>query len=137
MKQNKNDIPEIFFKLVNKEKALDSLIEELKKEPLNPCEKYAYQAFCCAMISKNSTNYLKKVKYIKQYGVFIARAFNENSYSIETRLIRLMVERNLKNVEFVEHISEDLKFLKEQYNLIEDVKLKEVIYKIVLQNETE
>ncbi len=131
----KNDIPEVFFKLVNKEGTLDSLIKELKKEVLNPCEMYACQAFCCAVLAKNSTNYLNKRKYIKQYDIFISRAFNENPYSIEARLIRFMVEQKLKNVEFVEHILEDLNFLKKQYGLIEDMRLKEVIYKIVLQYE--
>tara|TARA_B110000908_G_scaffold156773_1_gene196238 strand:+ start:672 stop:1070 length:399 start_codon:yes stop_codon:yes gene_type:complete len=129
LKQNK--ISELFYRVIKKEEQIDSLVKEIKKNNLNSSVKYAYKAFCCAMLSKNSDSYLQKGKYIKQYGLFITKSFEANSNCIEARLIRLLIEQKLENVKFVNHTSEDLNFLNENYDSVEDNKLKEIISNII------
>ena len=70
-------------------------------------------------------------KVIKQYGLFITKSFEANSNCIEARLIRLLIEQKLENVKFVNHTSEDLNFLNENYDSVEDNKLKEIISNII------
>jgi len=118
---------EIFYGAVKKDKSIDLLIKEVKKGDLDSSTKYAYQAFCCAILAKESTSYLQKGKYIKQYGQFITKSLENNSNSIEGRLVRLLIEQNLENVKFVSHTKEDTEFLKANVNNVEDSNIKELI----------
>ncbi len=125
LKQNK--ISELFYNVVKNKEKIAPLIEEIKNNNLDPSIKYAYQAFCCAMLAKNSDSYLQKGKYIKQYGLFITKSFEADSNCIEARLVRLLIEQKLENVKFINHTSEDSEFLTKNYESIEDDKLKEII----------
>ncbi len=129
LRQNKSS--EIFYNVIKKEEQVDALIKVIKKDDLNPSAKGAYQAFCCAMLAKNSKNYVQKGKYIKQYGLLIAKAFMADPKCIEARIVRLLIEQKMENVKFVNHTAEDLKFLIENYNSVEDIKLKEIISNLI------
>jgi hypothetical protein len=126
-----NITSESFYKVIKEEKSINSLIKEIKRNKLSPPQKFAYQAFCCAILSKNSDSYLQKGKYIKQYGLFISKSFEMDSNCIEARLIRFLIEQKLENVKFISHIVEDLRFLKEKYDSVDDDNLKEIIYKAI------
>lgn len=126
-----NQVSELFYNVIKKEEQIDFLIKEIKKNNLDVPVKYAYQAFCCAILSKSSNSYLQKGKYIKQYGVFISKSIEANSNCIEARLIRFLIEQKLENVKFVNHMTEDLKFLKEHHNSVKDCKLKEIISNVI------
>lgn len=80
LKQNKSS--EIFYNVIKEDEQFDTLIKIIKKDDLNPSAKGAYQAFCCAMLAKNSKNYLQKGKYIKQYGLLIEKSFMADSECI-------------------------------------------------------
>ena len=126
-----NKISELFYKVIKEEKSINSLIQEIKKGKLNLSQKYAYQAFCCAVLSKNSSSYLQKGKYIKQYGLFISKSIEIDSNCVEARLIRFLIEKKLKNVKFIDHTSEDLKFLNQIFKSIEDVNIREIVLNII------
>ena len=113
---------------------IDELITVIPKAGLPLAEKYAYQAFCYAMLAKDSSSILQKGKYIQQYGEFINKAIviNENCY--EARLLRFIVERKLENVKFVSHQEIDKNFLFANMDLLNDDCLKHITQK-TLANE--
>lgn len=121
----------LFYKILKEEEKIESLIEAIKISDLDSSIKNSYRAFCCAILAKNSANHLQKGKYIKQYGLFIAKAFELDANLIEGRLIRLIIEQKLENVKFINHTSEDLKFLKENYSSVDDEKLREIILNLI------
>ncbi|EGJ72494.1 hypothetical protein Bcop_2340 [Bacteroides coprosuis DSM 18011] len=129
---NINQITLIFSEIANNTKPVSVLIEILNNDTdqIQANEKYAYQAFCCALLARNERiNWLQKGQYIQEYDSYIRKSISINPESILARLIRLMVEEKLENVKFIDHIEIDRVFLHENKNLAVDVYLKELIIK--------
>lgn len=120
----------VFYQVVKNKSPLEDLIKEVKTDKNPPAQKYAYQAFCCAMLAKQSKSYLQKGKYIKQYAEFLTKSLMIDGQGIEARLIRLMIERKLENVKFTSHAEEDTVFLKDQLAGVTDENLKELIQNV-------
>ncbi len=133
--QNRLKVSKLFYDYIRNNQTIDSLVQELLEGELLLSEKYAYQAFCCAILSKNSTGYLEKGKFIKQYGSFISKSLEIEPNLIEARLIRYLIESNLENVQFTDHRGEDLEFLKDNGTGISDPYLKEIIHTVIQNRE--
>ncbi len=128
---NINQITLIFSEIANNTKPVSILIEILNNDTdqIQTSEKYAYQAFCCALLARNEKKWLQKGQYIKEYDSYIRKSISINPESILARLIRLMVEEKLENVKFTDHIDIDRVFLHENKDLAVDIYLKELIIK--------
>jgi len=122
-----NKTLEIFYKVIQRERTIEDLITQVKKDKSLHADRYAFQAFCCAMLAKESKSYLQKGKYIKQYASFITKALTIDSDCTIARLIRYMIESKLEQVQFTSHKEEDLEFLKEAAHTAEDQNLKQLI----------
>ena len=113
---------------------LDVLIDEINNTAMPAAEKYAYQAFCCAMLAKSASGLLQKGKYIQQYGTFIGKAITIDAACYEARLLRFLVENKLENVKFTSHMEMDRDYWLANVNSGQDQYLKEVTLK-ALENE--
>jgi hypothetical protein len=129
MKTQKQDVIDSFSKVVLHGEPIELLINNIKNVRSESSIKYAFQAFCCAVLARQSNSMLQKGKYIQQYGEFINRAIRADHICFETRLIRFLVEKNLTNVQFESHQSIDRGFLNEQLAVIEDKGLIEITSK--------
>ena len=118
---------QVFYQVVKNQNSIKELIRAVKEDTAASSERYAYQAFCCAMLAKESKSYIQKGKYIKQYGQFISKALFIDEHCTPSRLIRLLIECKLEGVAFKSHIEEDTVFLLEQLDNITDEILKELI----------
>ncbi|WP_143304653.1 hypothetical protein [Chitinophaga vietnamensis] len=134
--KTKNDtgISSVFYRVTQGEARLETLINQVNSTALPAAEKYAYQAFCCAMLAKSTSGMLQKGKYIQQYGVFIEKAMAIKNTCYEARLFRFLVEQKLEHVKFTSHIEQDRSFLQDQVNHVQDDYLKELTFK-ALENE--
>lgn len=122
-----NKTLEIFYKVIQRERTIEDLITQVKKDKSLHADRYAFQAFCCAMLAKESKSYLQKGKYIKQYASFITKSLKIDKDCIIARLIRYMIESKLEQVQFTSHQEEDLEFLKQTAQTVEDQNLKQLI----------
>jgi len=121
------NVSDIFYKVVKNEEPIESLIKEVKKSNSLLPEKYAYQAFCCAILARKSNNYILKGKYIKQYSMFMSKSLVTDKECIIAKLIRFLIESNLKDVKFTSHIKDDLSFLKDKIDFVKNDNLKQLI----------
>lgn len=128
------NIIDCFSKVVLHGEPIELLINELKQQQSTSSLKYAFQAFCCAVLSRQSNSMLQKGKYIQQYAEFINKAIVMDELCFETRLIRFLIEKNLTNVQFENHQSVDKKFLSLKISVIENLALVEIASK-ALSNE--
>lgn len=110
---------------------INALITNEGCEGLEQSTRFAFQAFCCAMLAKEAKGLMQKAQYIKEYWEFIQQSLQINSDSIEGHLVRLMVEKQLENVNFISHIEEDSSFLLSVVDNIRDLTIKELIEKVL------
>ncbi len=124
----KTNISSIFLDVVKNEKCINNLILEVKKNrEISNSEKYAYQAFCCAVLAKGSKSFLQKGEYIKKYGVYISKAVQLDKECYLSILIRNMVEEKLGDkVNYMSHQAEDTTFLENNINNQVDSSLREI-----------
>jgi hypothetical protein len=127
--KNYSTVSNAFYKVVQAEAKIDELITAIKTTSLPASEKYAYQAFCYAMMAKEASGMLQKGKYIQQYGEFIGKSIVINSDCYEARLMRFIVEKKLAEVNFVSHKQTDIEFLTTNVENIQDDCLKHVTLK--------
>lgn len=125
----------IFLEVAQKKISVSILINALNTnkgcEGLEQSTRLALQAFCCAMLAKEANGLMQKAQYIREYGEFIQQALLINPDSIEGHLVRLMVEKQLENVNFVSHIKEDSIFLLGIVSDIQDLPIKELTEKVL------
>ncbi|HEU4552188.1 MAG TPA: hypothetical protein VFS25_05115 [Chitinophaga sp.] len=127
--KNYSTVSNSFYKVVHAEATIEELISAIKAADLSVPEKYAYQAFCYAMMAKEATGLLQKGKYIQQYGEFIGKSIVIKSDCYEARLMRFIVEKRLTEVEFVSHKQVDMEFLAANVSSIKDDCLKHITLK--------
>jgi hypothetical protein len=127
----KTQITKSFSDVAHEKLNLDAFIMAVKEYNLSAAPKYAYQAFCCALLAKQANALLQKGKYIKEYAAFMQKALLIDINCIEARLIRLMVEKKLENVSFTSFAQEDILFLSNQLPSVEDNYIRELILKAI------
>lgn len=132
--KNFSKVSHSFYKVVHSEAKIEELIETIKANKLPKSERYAYQAFCYAMMAKEASSMIQKGKYIQQYGEFINKAMIIENDCYEARLFRFIVEKRLENVGFISHQQMDKEFLSVNMNLMNDDCLKHITQK-ALENE--
>ena len=132
--KNYSKVSHSFYKVVQSNAKIEELIETIKANNLPASEKYAYQAFCYAMMAKEASSMIQKGKYIKQYGEFINKAMIIENNCYEARLLRYIVEKKLENVGFISHQEIDKEFLSVNINSLNDDCLKHITQK-ALENE--
>lgn len=130
-----NTIKTLFIDVAYEEKSVSDLIKVLTDKNIanmiTEDEKNAYQAFCCALLAKEAKNIMQKGQYIQEYNIFIQKSLYINYDCIVARLIRLMVETQLQDVNFTSHIDDDSHFLSENINTSSDEELIKLIIKIL------
>lgn len=128
-------IKTLFLEVAHDKKPVPDLINALTDknvaDNIGEDERNAYQAFCCALLAKQVKNIMQKGQYIQEYALFIQKSLFVNPDCIISRLIRLMVEKQLQNVNFTNHINEDSQFISERTNTLTDEGLKELINEIL------
>jgi hypothetical protein len=129
--QMKTQITKIFSEVAHEKLNIDAFIKAIKECNLGAAPKYAYQAFCCALLAKHARALFQKGKYIKEYAAFINKALLIDANCIEARLIRLLVEKKLEDVSFNSFAREDALFLTNQVSFVEDKYIKELILKAI------
>lgn len=134
MKTESTTISRTFFQVTQNGTGLNVLIDEVNSTQLPAAEKYAYQAFCCAMLAKAASGLLQKGKYIQQYGTFINKAVAIDAACYEARLLRFLVENKLENVKFTSHAEADRDYLQAHVDSEQDQYLKAITLK-ALANE--
>jgi hypothetical protein len=127
--KNYSTVSNAFYKVVQAEAKIDELITAIKAATLPASEKYAYQAFCYAMMAREASGMLQKGKYIQQYGVFIGKSSGINNDCYEARLMRFIIEKKLSDVGFVSHTETDIEFLSTNVEAVQDDCLKHVTLK--------
>lgn len=118
-----------FYKVVHAEAKIEDLINAIKTADLAAPEKYAYQAFCYAMMAKEASGLIQKGKYIQQYGECIGKSIVIKNDCYEARLMRFIVEKKLEDVTFVSHKEMDMEFLSAHVATITDDCLKHITLK--------
>lgn len=127
--KNYSKVSNAFYRVVQAEAKIEDLISAIKSTPLPASEKYAYQAFCYAMMAKEAAGMLQKGKYIQQYGEFIGKSIVIDSNCYEARLMRFIVEKRLTEVDFVNHKQTDMEFLSANVAGVQDDCLKHITLK--------
>lgn len=129
------NLSNIFLEVAQKRMPVSKLIEGLLDiegyEQLDQSTRLAYQAFCCALLAKEDRKLMQKAQYVNEYWEFIHQALLIDGNSTIGHLIRLMVEKQLDNVNFESHIQADLAFMMNVVNDIQDTALKELIEKVI------
>lgn len=69
----KTKITKIFSDVAHEKLNIDAFIMAIKECNLGAAPKYAYQAFCCALLAKQASALLQKGKYIKEYMLLLCR----------------------------------------------------------------
>jgi hypothetical protein len=127
--KNYSTVSNAFYKVVQAEGKVEDLISAIKSTSLPASEKYAYQAFCYAMMAKEASGMLQKGKYIQQYGEFIGKSIVIDGNCYEARLMRFLVEKRLTEVDFVNHKQTDMEFLSANVADLQDDCLKHITLK--------
>mgnify|MGYP005788177273 CR=1 FL=1 len=125
----------IFSEVAQKKISVSILINALTAnegcEGLEQSRRFAFQAFCCAILAKEAKGLMQKAQYIREYWEFIQQSLQISPESVEGHLVRLMVEKQLENVNFVSHVQEDSNFLLGIVSNIQDIAIKELIEKVL------
>lgn len=111
---NKEKFSDTLLKVANKKEKVDILIDKLlssEADALNPADKFALQAFCCAMMADNTKNFLQTKQYISECCEYLNKAFAIDSHSYVCHLIRILIEKKMHDATFTSHIDEDADFL--------------------------
>ncbi len=124
--RNYTKVSHSFYKVTQSNAKIEELIDAIKSTDLPASERYAYQAFCYAIMAKQASSIIQKGKYIMQYDEFINKAVAIKNECYEARLLRFMVEKKLEHVEFVSHQQADKEFLSKNIVLINDDCLKHI-----------
>ena len=140
--QNKNSIgmekiKQTFLSLVRGNVPVNKMIPLLvgqnaggtSAESSDKKEILAYQAYCCALMARDAKSRLQQIQYVKEYNALIQHSLYLDSQGISARLVRFLIEKNLKNVIFVSHADEDRQFLTE--HAADDKDMEELIEKIL------
>jgi len=113
MKIKSQTLSNLLTEILDQNKKVDSLINMLKNDTtIEEDKKYAYQAFCCAILARQAEKMLQKGEYIQAYYKYICNALAINENCFEARLFRFIIEKSLTKVEFVSHHEEDKQFLR-------------------------
>lgn len=134
--QNKNSIgmekiKQTFLSLVRGNVPVNKMIPLLVGQNAGSDKKeiLAYQAYCCALMARDAKSRLQQIQYVKEYNTLIQHSLYLDSQGISARLVRFLIEKNLKNVIFVSHADEDRQFLTE--HAADDKDMEELIEKIL------
>lgn len=134
--QNKNSIgmekiKQTFLSLVRGNVPVNKMIPLLVGQNAGRDKKeiLAYQAYCCALMARDAKSRLQQIQYVKEYNTLIQHSLYLDSQGISARLVRFLIEKNLKNVIFVSHADEDRQFLTE--HAADDKDMEELIEKIL------
>lgn len=134
--QNKNSIgmekiKQTFLSLVRGNVPVNKMIPLLVGQNAGGDKKeiLAYQAYCCALMARDAKSRLQQIQYVKEYNTLIQHSLYLDSQGLSARLVRFLIEKNLKNVIFVSHADEDRQFLTE--HAADDKDMEELIEKIL------
>lgn len=125
-------LSEILISIIEEQHPIAALIKGTKSLGDDQQDvKLSYQAFCCAMLAKETTNNIQKIEYINSYAKYINNALSINKNCYEARLFRMSVEKKLTNVVFEKHIDQDTDFLKNNISNLKDENLRKVTQKVL------
>ncbi|QDP85566.1 hypothetical protein FNJ88_08325 [Chryseobacterium sp. SNU WT5] len=126
------ELSQILLHVIEEKESVKKLVEKTKTAKNTKDEvKFSYQAFCCALMAKETTNNLQKIEYINAYAKYLNSALELNTECYEARLFRVSVEKKLQNVDFKNHITQDTYFLRANVGIIKDENLKKITNKIL------
>lgn len=111
---SKEEFSDTLLKVANKEEKVDTLINKLlssEADEMNPADKFAMQAFCCAMMADSAKSFMQIKQYISECCEYLNKAFAIDSHSYVCHLIRILIEKNMHDATFTSHIDEDVDFL--------------------------
>ena len=126
------ELSEVLMNVIDGQDPITTLINKTKSLGDDQQDvKLSYQAFCCAMLAKETTNNLQKIEYINSYAKYINNALSINENCYEARLFRISVEKKLTNVAFENHIEKDASFLENNMSNLKDENLRKVTQKVL------
>lgn len=126
------EISEVLLQVIEEQQPVATLIKKTKAlSDKDQDVKLSYQAFCCAMLAKESGNNIQKIEYLNSYVKYINNAVSLNENCYEARLFRASIEKNLTKVVFEKHIEQDKDFLKNNVHNVQDKNLKRITEKVL------